>query len=76
MKCGRCEGEYREVIEPRTFKVRGRRVTVPVAGLRCDGCGEILYTPEQADRAQLAACAEIRADRGNAERLGQWSDVR
>jgi HTH-type transcriptional regulator / antitoxin MqsA len=60
MKCGRCAGEYREVVEPQTFRVRGRQVTVPVTLLRCDGCGDVLYSPEQADRAQQAVYAEIR----------------
>lgn len=60
MKCGRCDGEFREVVEPQTFKVRGRRVTVPVALLRCDGCGDILYSPAQADKAQQTVYAEIR----------------
>lgn len=61
MKCGRrCDGEYREVIEPQTFKVRGRQVTVPVALLRCDACGDVLYSPEQAERAQQQVYEEIR----------------
>src|SRR5687768_16682456 len=61
MKCGRsCEGEYREVTEPQTFKVRGRMVTVPVAALKCDACGEIMYSPEQVDRAQEVIYAEVR----------------
>jgi HTH-type transcriptional regulator/antitoxin MqsA len=61
MKCGRsCEGEYREVTEPQTFKVRGRVVTVPVAMMKCDTCGEIMYSPEQVDRAQETINAEIR----------------
>lgn len=61
MKCGRrCDGEYREVIEPQTFKVRGREVTVPVALLKCDACGDVMYSPEQAERAQNAVYTEIR----------------
>lgn len=61
MKCGRrCDGEYREVIEPQTFKVRGREVTVPVSLLKCDACGDVMYSPEQVDRAQNAVYAEIR----------------
>ena len=61
MKCGRrCDGEYREVVEPQTFKVRGRQVTIPVALLRCDACGDVLYSPEQVDRAQEQVYAEIR----------------
>lgn len=61
MKCGRrCDGEYREVIEPQTFKVRGREVTVPVALLKCGACGDVMYSPEQADRAQNAVYTEIR----------------
>jgi HTH-type transcriptional regulator/antitoxin MqsA len=61
MKCGRrCEGEYREVVEPQTFRVRGRQVTVPVALLRCDACGDVLYSPEQVERAQDQVYAEIR----------------
>ncbi len=61
MKCGRkCHGEYREVVEPQTFRVRGRQVTLPVALMKCDGCGDILYSPEQVDQAQLAVQAEIR----------------
>jgi HTH-type transcriptional regulator / antitoxin MqsA len=61
MKCGRsCEGEYREVSEPQTFRVRGREVTMPVALMKCDACGDILYSPEQVDRAQEKVYAEIR----------------
>jgi HTH-type transcriptional regulator / antitoxin MqsA len=61
MKCGRrCDGEYREVTEPQSFKVRGRQVTVPVTLLRCDACGDVLYTPEQAERAQEQVYTEIR----------------
>lgn len=61
MKCGRrCDGEYREVVEPQTFKVRGREVTVPVSLMKCDVCGDTLYSPEQMDRAQNAVYAEIR----------------
>ncbi len=61
MKCGRrCDGEYREVIEPQTFKVRGREVTVSVSLLKCDACGDVMYSPEQVDRAQNAVLAGIR----------------
>ncbi|HYW12709.1 MAG TPA: type II TA system antitoxin MqsA family protein [Longimicrobium sp.] len=62
MKCGRrCEGRYREVVEPQTFKVRGREVTVPVSLMKCDACGDIMYSPEQMDLAQNAVYAEIRS---------------
>ncbi|HST57193.1 MAG TPA: type II TA system antitoxin MqsA family protein [Longimicrobium sp.] len=61
MKCGRrCDGEYGEVVEPQAFKVRGREVTVPVSLMKCDACGDIMYSPEQMDRAQKAVYAEIR----------------
>jgi HTH-type transcriptional regulator/antitoxin MqsA len=61
MKCGRrCDGEYREVVEFQTFKVRGREVTVPVSLMKCDACGDVMYSPEQMDRAQNAVYAEIR----------------
>jgi HTH-type transcriptional regulator / antitoxin MqsA len=60
MKCERCGDKYRDVTEPQTFRVRGRQVTVPVTLLRCAGCGDVLYSPEQAERAQQAVYAEIR----------------
>jgi HTH-type transcriptional regulator/antitoxin MqsA len=61
MKCGRrCDGEYREAVEFQTFKVRGREVTVPVSLMKCGACGDVMYSPEQMDRAHNAVYAEIR----------------
>lgn len=60
MKCGRrCEGEYREVVEPQRFEVRGRDVTVLVALLKCYACGDVMYSPEQMDRVQRAVYAQV-----------------
>lgn len=61
MKCGRrCDGEYRAVVEPQTFTAPGRKVAVAVSLMKCDVCGDVMYSPEQMDRARNAVHAAIR----------------
>lgn len=59
-----CGGEYREVTEPRSFRVHGRDVTVDATFLRCGECGRAIWAPGQADELRRKAWNAIRDREG------------
>lgn len=63
MKCD-CGGEYREVTEPRSFRIHGREVTVEARFLRCGQCGHAIWAPGQADELRRKAWNAIRDREG------------
>lgn len=71
MKCS-CGGELEEASGRRVIQFPGRRVSVNAQFLRCEECGEVLLTPEQAQAARAAASAKIR----RREDLLQPSEIR
>lgn len=63
MKCD-CGGEYREVTEPRSFRIHGRDVTVDATFLRCSECDHAVWAPGQADELRRKAWSAIRDREG------------
>jgi uncharacterized OB-fold protein len=47
-------------LEEAEFKIGPRAARVEVERSRCQDCGEIFYTPDQIDAAQMAAVAKLR----------------
>lgn len=47
-----------------TISIAGRKTSVEVEGYRCAACGEVYYTPDQADAAQRLAASVLRKEEG------------
>jgi putative zinc finger/helix-turn-helix YgiT family protein len=63
MKCD-CGGEYRDVTEPRSFRIHGREVTVDASFLRCAECERVIWAPGQVDAVRRKAWNAIRDREG------------
>jgi putative zinc finger/helix-turn-helix YgiT family protein len=63
MRC-ECGGEYREVTEPRSFRIHGREVTVDATFMRCDMCERAVWAPGQVDALRRKAWNAIRDREG------------
>lgn len=64
LSCFACEGPMEIVREREQFKLGRRRATVDVERFRCGQCGEVFYSPDQADAAQVAVADQIRSQDG------------
>jgi len=63
MNC-ECGAEYKEVTEPRSFRIHGREVSVDATFLRCAGCGRAIWAPGQVDALRQKAWNAIRDREG------------
>jgi HTH-type transcriptional regulator / antitoxin MqsA len=63
-QCFACGGEMKLIREAASFEVGRRKAVVQVERYRCAQCAEELYTPAQADAAQIAAADEFRRQDG------------
>jgi HTH-type transcriptional regulator/antitoxin MqsA len=63
-RCYACESEALPVREPREVLIGQRAVTVEGELMRCPGCGETFFLPEQADELQRRAADQIRREDG------------
>lgn len=63
-ECGVCGGATRLVNEKESVTVGSRRAKIVVERYRCDSCGEVLYTRDQAIAAQRAAAGVLRQEAG------------
>jgi HTH-type transcriptional regulator / antitoxin MqsA len=61
-RCPFCGGTAVPVREVTDVAIGKRKVRVAVDRFRCDECGERFYSPEQMDRAQIAASDEVRRE--------------
>jgi len=46
------------------ISIAGRKTSVEVEGYRCASCGEVYFTPDQADTAQRLAASVLRKKEG------------
>jgi HTH-type transcriptional regulator/antitoxin MqsA len=63
-QCFACGSDMKLIREPATFEIGRRKAVVQVERYRCAKCGEELYTPDQADAAQIASADEFRRQDG------------
>ncbi len=63
-QCFACGSEMKLIREAASFELGRRKAVVQVERYRCAKCGEELYTPDQADVAQIAAADEFRRQDG------------
>lgn len=61
-RCYACDREALPVLEPREILIGQRAVTVEGEFMRCSGCGEAFFLPEQADALQRRAADQIRRE--------------
>lgn len=63
-RCVECGGELRAIHSAASFEIGRRKAVVEVHRFQCADCGEEMFTPEQADAAQIAAADEFRRQDG------------
>lgn len=63
-QCFACGSEMKLIREAASFETGRRKAVVQVERYQCVKCGEELYTPDQADVAQIAAADEFRRQDG------------
>jgi len=63
-RCYACDSEALPVREPREILIGQRAVTVEGEFMRCSGCGETFFLPEQADALQRLAADQVRREDG------------
>ncbi|HEX8455213.1 MAG TPA: type II TA system antitoxin MqsA family protein [Longimicrobium sp.] len=63
-RCHVCDSEAQMVREPREVLLGQRAVTVEGEFMRCSGCGETFFLPEQADALQRLAADQVRREDG------------
>src|SRR4051812_31777419 len=63
-ECYMCGGHMATVRENTEIKIGHRGVTIDVERSRCADCGEVFYTPEQMDAAQIQAATALREQEG------------
>jgi HTH-type transcriptional regulator / antitoxin MqsA len=61
-RCHVCGGEMDHVHEDAEIQIGNRTAVVGVSRSRCKDCGEIFYTPEEMDAAQMAAAEQLRKE--------------
>lgn len=62
--CYVCGGKMREVRATSRISMGSRAATVNAARLRCEKCGEEVFTPKQMDAAQVSAARALRQAAG------------
>jgi putative zinc finger/helix-turn-helix YgiT family protein len=63
-RCYSCDSEALPVRKPREILIGQRAVTVEAEFMRCSGCGEAFFVPNQADAFQRLAADQIRREDG------------
>ncbi|HEX8674618.1 MAG TPA: type II TA system antitoxin MqsA family protein, partial [Longimicrobium sp.] len=63
-RCYACDSEALPVRESREVLIGEREVSVESEFMRCSGCGEAFFLPEQADALQRLAADQVRREDG------------